>query len=155
MLLGQGTENPEASPGLLASSFPWKCGVDLPWNPGCGFFSCILFRKNFFASFKQEAKQGLILMVPQYPGNIFGRRGNALTLKTCKQHQQKEAAASHISGVESHSVFREIDLFGNVHVSQTSHRQMLRRSDFHFETSTWHGIVVLKSYCLETQTWRN
>lgn len=52
--------------------------------------------------------------MPGYPGNIFWGRGNAFTLKAHNYQQQKEAAASHISWGESHSVFREVDLFGHV-----------------------------------------
>lgn len=149
LLLGNKIGNPEVCSELLAFTFLWQCVGPLLWeNPGCGV--SVLCRRKLQFSFQARCHARLTLRVPQYPGNIFWRRGNALTLKTHEHYHRKEAAASHISGGGVPQCLQKSRLIWSCAVFQTSHHHMSRRSDFHFKTSTWH---IVKSYYLETQTW--
>lgn len=142
LLLGKKFGSPEVSSELLASAFLWQCVAPLLWeDPGCGV-STVLCRRKLQLSFQARCHARLTLRVPQYPGNIFWRRGNAFTLKARKHYHQKEAAASHISGGGIPHSLQRCRLIWSWVVSQTSHHHMSRRSDFHFRTSTWHGIEL-------------
>lgn len=82
LLLGKGIGNPEINSELLASVFFRQCVAPLFWeDPGYGV-SSVLCRRKLQLSFQARCHARLTLRVPQYPGNIFWRRGNAFTLKT-------------------------------------------------------------------------
>jgi len=64
LLLGRKTENPEVSPALQASAFPWECVAGLLWeDPDCGI-SLVCLRKNLWVYLQAKSHAGLTLRVP-------------------------------------------------------------------------------------------